>query len=503
MSRSDWLALALSVIAFAVALFVSERVYEQMPHLEDEFAYVWQAQVIAEGQLTIDSPPHPVRFLVPFVIDHEGQRFGKYPLGWPALLSVGIRLGVRAWVNPFLTAMGVWLTYRLGKKLMGEVVGLLAALLTITSPFVLMNAGSLMSHPAGLFLSAAFALTWWDAFGGKAARGGWLPAVTAGLVLGALALTRPFTGLGVAFPFGLHGLYLLWRGPRETRRRVLALGGIAALLSTLHFIWQYAVTGDPWLNPYTLWWPYDKVGFGPGVGVTEAGHNLRIAWINTRFSLRVESGDLFGWLRYSWVFLPVGLWAARKNGKLLLTGSVFLSLVVIYMGYWIGSGLYGMRYQFEGVYSLTLLTAAGAAWLGGWPLAPGARYRARRGWRMARPLGVAALLALLFCANIFFYLPPRLGMMSDLYGIHRSRMAPFQTEAAQALTPAVVIVHTNHWTDYGTLLPLEDPFLTTPFIFAFGDRADFDTTLPEYFPERAIYHYYQDEPFKFYVGRRE
>ena len=135
MSRSDWIALLLSILAALAAFLVADRTFERIPHLEDEIAYIWQARTIAGGHLTIESPPEPTKFLVPFVVDYEGRRFGKYPLGWPALLGVGVKLGARALVNPLLAAFGVWLTYRLGSKLMGETVGLLAALLTVTSPF--------------------------------------------------------------------------------------------------------------------------------------------------------------------------------------------------------------------------------------------------------------------------------------------------------------------------------------------------------------------------------
>ena len=37
----------------------------------------------------------------------------------------------------------------------------------------------------------------------------WLPTVAAAASLGMLAITRPLTALAVAFPFGLHGLYLV------------------------------------------------------------------------------------------------------------------------------------------------------------------------------------------------------------------------------------------------------------------------------------------------------
>ena len=73
--------------------------------------------------------------MVPFVVDYQGWRFGKYPLGFPVLLSFGIRLGLRDWVNPFIAAWSLWLLYRLGKKLLGEKTALLAVFLTASSPF--------------------------------------------------------------------------------------------------------------------------------------------------------------------------------------------------------------------------------------------------------------------------------------------------------------------------------------------------------------------------------
>ena len=68
------------------------------------------------------------------------------------MLAIAIRVGARAWINPLLAGLGVWLTYLLGKRIFSDFVGLLAAGLTVTSPFFLMNSGSLLSHPFGLVL---------------------------------------------------------------------------------------------------------------------------------------------------------------------------------------------------------------------------------------------------------------------------------------------------------------------------------------------------------------
>ena len=500
MSRADRIALILSLVTVLVTYYVTISYFEAIPHLEDEIAYVWQARAIADGNLTVASPPQAESFLVPFVVDHNGQRFGKYPLGWPAMLAVGVRLGIRSLINPLFAGLGVWLTYLLGKKVFGETVGLIAAILTLTSPFFLMNSGTLLSHSFGLVLSTAFALAWLDAFTGQEGSRRKLPVVVAGLTLGVFVLTRPFTALAVAIPFAVHGIYLLIRADWQTRRQVMAVGGLALGLGALSFLWQYAVTGDAQLNPYTLWWEYDKVGFGPGYGVTENGHSLRLARINTRFSLRVGYGDLFGWLKYSWIFLPFGLAAVmlRRNWRGLLIGAVFPSLVIFYMAYWVGAWIFGPRYYYEGLFSLTLISGAGIAWLAGWPIMPGESWQTFSGWKRMRPLLIFALVTILIAGNLLYYTPLRLSNLRGLYGMERADLQPFLNEEALNLAPALIVVHPQNWMEYGVLLDLQSPDLESPFIFIFSRNQQSDDALQAEFPERDFYHYYPKEPYIFY-----
>lgn len=503
MTRADRIALFMSLLAILAGFLVSSLVYENLAHIEDEIAYLWQAQVIARNKLSIPSPQEPKSFLVPFVIDYNGQRFGKYPLGWPVVLSLGVRLGIHYLVNPILAGLGLWLTYRLGKRVMSETVGLIAAGLTLTSPFFLMNSGSLLSHPLGLVLSAGFALAWLDAFAGPITHHRWLATITAAAALGALVLTRPLTAAAVAIPFGLHGLYLMWHSNADTRKRLVVFGLVVLGLTSLHFAWQYAVTGDPLMNPYTLWWDYDKIGFGPGHGHAEEGHTLNKARINTRFSLRSGWHDLFGWAGYSWLFLPPGLLAIRKKKRAWLLASVFISLVLVYTIYWIGSALFGPRYYYEGLYSLTIVSAAGICLLAGWPISANDPFPNYHGWRRLRALSVTAFITLLISANLIFYTPIRLGTMHALYGISREHHQPFLSSSAQKLTPALIIVHTSSkWVEYGTLLELQNPFLDTPFIFIISRSPSIDQAVASTFTERNVFHYYPDEPFTFYTAPR-
>jgi hypothetical protein len=495
LTRLDWLALFLSLLAVAASGWVAAHIFEGVPHIEDDFAYTWQAEAIASGQLKVPSPLKPSSFLIPFVVDYQGWRFGKYPIGWPALLAVGVRLGGRAWVNPILAGLGIWFTYRLGKRVANPKVGLLAAFLTLTSPFFLMNSGSLLAHPLGLVGSAVFALGWIEAFASPEIARRWLPAIAAALALGLLAITRPFTALAVAAPFFLHGLVLLWKGDRPTRLRLLMFGALALACSLVHLLWQFAATGDPLRNTYTLWWPYDKIGFGPGIGATLTGHNLQKALLNVQVSLFAGASDTFGWPFISYLLLPFGAWALRRNLKAWLAGSAFFALVGAYLAYWVGSRLYGPRYYYEGFFSLAILSAAGAAWLGGWATNGLKNLQASPRWPKIRRYAVVAGLAALVTFNLCFYLPFRMASMYRLFGIGSVELAVFYAAASdQAQTPALVFVESERWMHYAIYTELQNPDLTSPFIFAWSVGPQTDREAAENFPQRNVYYYNPEEP---------
>ena len=486
----DRLALLLSVGVILAAAFIGSQIYENVPHLEDEFAYLWQARAMAEGHLTLPSPAFPKSFLVPFVIDFEGLRFGKYPPGWPAVLSLGVRAGIQNWVNPMLAGLAAWLTYKLGKQSLGGKTALLGMLLLGTSPLFLIQAGSMLSHIWSLVLATAFFISWLDILEKNEESLKGLASLVGGLCLGMLALTRPLTAMVFAIPSTVHGAICLIRGPGILRKRIMIVGTTALLIAVLYFIWQKAVTGDFLTNPYTLWWPYDKYGFGEGYGLAEGGHSLRQGWQNTKFSLKAAASDLFGWLRFSWVFLPFGLWAARKKTLASYSTAVAAMLVVIYLGYWVSSWLLGSRYYFEALPGLALLSAAGIIWLAGEDnlsktgKTPLGRYR---------PPAVTVFVSLLVLGNLYYYLPARLGTLEGLYGIERSDLQVFESPELEEYLPALVIVDAEVWMPYGSTLVLESPTLDSPLIFAWSLGPETDQKLREYYQdERSILYYYPD-----------
>src|SRR5258708_19100891 len=117
--------IAVIMMAFftlAAGVIINRTVFERLPHLEDEFGYLFQAKVFAGGHAyAVRSPEDPVaQFWQPFVIQPETQsdgvlkRFGKYTPGWPLLLTFGVLLGTPWLINPMLAMLSVALVYRLG-----------------------------------------------------------------------------------------------------------------------------------------------------------------------------------------------------------------------------------------------------------------------------------------------------------------------------------------------------------------------------------------------------
>lgn len=415
-----FVSVVICLVAFTVIALLSDHIFEHLPHSEDEAAYLFQAKVFAQNHLAAPTPPLRQAFWSPFVVDYQGQRFGKYPPGWPFLLSLGVRLGEPWLVNATLAAITLaliaWLghcfynracpslstpptrsvkpalsltlsqrdrgllacsTLSEGEELGVRAVGLWAAGLGLVTPSFLFLSGSLLSHTASLFWSTVglvgtyYLVTKCGAWcvvreenelrtTHHAPRRQWIYSILTGTALGAAFITRPFAGVGIGLAIGIFLLALIWRGEiRWATLFWLTLGGLpVAALSPLYW---WAVTGDPTFNAYLLVWPYDRLGFGPDIG--PYGYTITDAiFINTRLKLTALATGLFGWPGWTnLLFLPIPFLTRRANRWDWLLLGIILSLIFVHIFYWAFGGTDGgfPRYYYDGLPAFLLLTVRG------------------------------------------------------------------------------------------------------------------------------------------------
>lgn len=532
------ITIAAVLFAFSVALHVAVTVLERAPHVQDSVTYLFQAQTLARGALTAPAPPlaaadHTAHFAQEFLLVRDGRWFGKYPPGYPAVLALGVTAGAPWLVNPLLAALTVALVGALARALYGgrrqptkdyrpqttsdSLTPDYSHLLLASSPFFLVMSGSLMAHPAELFWTTLFMAGWARALRGRRWRGRW--ALVAGAALGMLFLTRQFTALTVGIAFGV-ALALPDRQRRNAGNRPqttgvrqvpsplrplslssLLLAACPLFLAVLALMaYQNAVTGDPLTDPRLLFWPYDRVGFGPGIGEAEnvftfaatsagpaiqwtedpaqppRGHTVSRGLYNLGQNLTALEEDLFNWpalFTLSFIWLAFLLRRPAAVDWVLLV--VALAVAGGYVAYWASGVAYGPRYFYAALPALVILTARGVGALG-------------------EVVGRSAAAIILFALLIYGFvaLPARLEAYRDYNFVD-----PGARAAAEAVVepPALVFVAASRtdWWEYGAFFSGNTPWLDGPVIFARDLGPAENARLAARFPDREVYYWKEVE----------
>uniref|UniRef100_A0A7C2BGY9 Glycosyltransferase RgtA/B/C/D-like domain-containing protein n=1 Tax=Thermomicrobium roseum TaxID=500 RepID=A0A7C2BGY9_THERO len=483
--------------AAVVALVLNRVIFEGLPHTEDEVAFLFQATTLARGHLVAPAPPVPDAFAIPFVIVRDGMWFGKYPPGYPLVLALGVLVGYPPLVNAVAAALSVLLVTALAHKIYDFPTGLLAATLLVASPFFLIQAASFMAHTVCLALTLLFVFS----FLLTLERPTVLRALPGALALALLVLARPLTALGVTLPFVFWALWRFWRVPNwRPASLCFAAGGLLGSAALLAY--NQHTTGNPLTFGYELWWPFDRVGFGPGTG-PGSGHTLESGLFNTRANLRLLEDVLFGWpgrldllpaalatavALAQLVLYPLRSWTMPRSSSVAIAWDLALaaqvaSLVALHIAYWTAGQMYGPRYYFEALGALVLLSARGILHL---------IRTIRWFWHLStlRPefpvlgnvVGTVALLGMITWGIFFTGFP----WWQKYYGWYGILAEPARTIAAQAPANSVVLLPITAWTAYAPFFIRNSPLLDSPVLYA-RDLGPRNTEIAAAFPDRQIY----------------
>jgi hypothetical protein len=341
-------AVATAVLATVAAAAVSQIAFAGQPFTSDEMAQAWHARIIASGNLyAIAETPREFFNTAP-VLDTGGRWFSQYPIGGPALIALGLLVGLPWLVNPILLGVATVALYRFFAAVSGELRARFATLLFVSSPMVLQMAGSQMNHLPALAFTA---LALWDASRWDSAdspRKLFTTAALTGLGIGAIALVRPLDAALVAL---VIGVVQVARALREPKRWV-SLGVQAAFgaLPVAVLLWANAkTTGSPFVFAYEA---LNGASHGLGFHVDpngEAHTPMRGLTFASGYLMKL-SLFLFEWPLPGVLVIAAGLAAIRRPNRwdLVLAG-LFAAFLVAYAAYWFDGFFAGPRFLFGAV----------------------------------------------------------------------------------------------------------------------------------------------------------
>jgi hypothetical protein len=450
----------------------------------DTIAYRYQLETFARGRIANPSPPAPELFSAWGVLDDGRHAYSKYFPGHALVLlpfyaAAGGRIEP---IVPALSGLGALAVAAVAAQLGGGAAALGALGLLALSPFFLMTSATLLSHGTCLLAHALAVLGLIRSRRAASAGRAGLLSAGAGLAAGLALATRPLTAVAVVLPSAaLLGLDLLRRRPGAAVRIVAAGAAFGACVALL-LAYNAALTGDPLLTPFAVYWPLDRLGFGPwrGQGSTLGQwegpfvpeHTPLLAAQMLWKNLSMLDRWLLGFQGSLVLLLGLAalrLAAARLDAERALLLAVLALQPPLYMLLWFeGLNHTGPIYYFE----MLLPLAA----LGGWALGG-----------LVRGRGPAVVVALLAAGAALSGWELRVRpALEPLEVVTRLQERDLAAVRAAVQGPAVVFLpETRLGNPLSSLVNGPDP-LEQPIVFAL-DRGEAGRRLLERMPERRAW----------------
>ena len=241
----------------AIALAVASTVYlaavpllsgwDLSPKLHDEYSYLLQMRMLAQGRLWM--PAHELAdFFESFHIFVKPVCASLYFPGTALLHVPAIWLGLPLWLLPAIASgIAVGLMYRIGTELLDGAAGLLAAAFLLAASQFRAVSLSLMSQPVLLMMVLLVFFAWlrWR----SQRRWTWL--LLMGAASGWAVITRPVDALCWLLPLGAGVLLdLRGQGLRRAATTLAILAASAAPLLSLQLVQNVGLTGSPFILPH-------------------------------------------------------------------------------------------------------------------------------------------------------------------------------------------------------------------------------------------------------------
>ena len=456
-------ALWVTVVAALLAVFI----YQRHPHVPDELVYLLQARYLAEGMLTLPSPPAPLAFNIDLMHYEATRWYSPVPPGWPFVLAIGAWAGVPWLVNPVLGGLNILLAHAVLTSMHGRQTARLATLFLAVSPWFVFMAMNFMTHQVTLFFALLGALAV-SRLRERRARGERVPGRTlaavfgGGLAIGGVSLVRPLEGLATALLLGVWSLPPRWWSAIRPQRILefvpsLLLAAGAVVSGALVRPYNAYMTGDPSYFPIMAY--IDKyyakgsndLGFGANRGLgwpgldPFPGHGPVDVVVNANLNITSINTELLGWATGSLLVIMLLIALRRLTRPDWAHVIVVLTIAGVHSLYWFSGGPdFGARYWFLIIVSCVALAARGVEEVGASLTRATARETERApGVRHATRAALA-----LSCVTLLVFFPWR---AADKY-YHYRNMRPDvpRLAAAHGFGRSLVFVRGRRHPDYAS-----------------------------------------------------
>lgn len=247
------------LISFIIGILIHFKHFLRQPQFIDEYSYLFQSEVISDGNLYAKSP-HMWRFFQCAHIVNDGKWFSKFTIGWPMILAMGRIVNLHYIIPPLFMAGSIILLYLVTKSLFNKTAGFVAVFLALISPFFIFTGVTFFSHtPQGFFILLSLYMIIRIKEGG-----GWAQPVIGALSIALVFLIRP--GDGAIFFISILP-YMCFVAYRSNWKKSVILKLIPVFAGFIIGIFLLLMsnrvqTGNPFLMGFLKYNPTEKIGFG-------------------------------------------------------------------------------------------------------------------------------------------------------------------------------------------------------------------------------------------------
>lgn len=448
----------LLVVTATLLFAIAYQTLDTFPNSADEYVYRYQAETLSQGRLAQTAHPLGGFFQFNHIGQKDGVSVGRFPPGWPLLLSVSFFLHFPAvWVNPLLALITLFLFHSFAKRYYGPRVAFWSLISLAFSGFFLFNSASFFSHTSCLLFTVGFVycLRLSDE-----KHSDWY-ACLAGVLLGMVVITRYFTAVLIFLPVLIAMVYR-WRW--RSLRPLFFIGlGCLPLFGFL-FWYDYRITGNP-LLPVTVWIdPGETLGFVKGHTFMKAMEHL----IRRMLLFLYWSSPALLLLYVVFLFQKL----CNKVARLIHPEDYYMLLLTAgyFFYYHLGGNQYGPRFLYEAYpFMIVFVVYKAFAMKAKWPIA-------------------------LFAAGLIYAVVKLPYIMAREHRVVRERLDLYTSVKSAGISNAVVFISTP--TSIIRPMPPSDLVrndmnFQNDVLYA-HDRGAQNITLMEYYPSRTFYKYVRD-----------